>query len=367
MNLKSYKFSDLAQKSLTMFMKKQLDKTGLPAGSPVFTGEPVESPGRIKTINYTNHSYDEFSPDNISDAISGSQGVNWILLDGVHDLDKVSEICSKFGIHSLVHEDVLNIVHRPKIEEYDDYLFMILKIPEKEKNGTFNTKQLAILMKKNTILTLTEAGGDIFLRLRERIRDSKSRIRKKGADYCLFAILDYIVDLYYPVLHEISGEITDLQQEAMKEPGQEFILRIHEYKTEIMLLLRQIIWPVREICSDISSGKISLIDEDNLIFFRDVNDHIIHLMEVAESLHEILSDMLNVYLSLKSNAMNEVMKVLTIIATIFIPLTFLAGIYGMNFKYMPELEYRYGYFILLGGMFLVFLLMLLYFRKKKWL
>jgi len=365
--LKSDKISGLAHKSLTSLLNILLKKTGLPAGMPVFTGETAAVPAEINIINYTSEKYDEFSAESVVGIKPCKSGVSWISLNGIHDLNRVTEVCQIYDIHGLVLEDILNTTHRPKIDEYGNYLFLIFKILETHPQHGFRTRQIAIIMKENTVITLMEAGDDIFLKLRQRIYDSKSRIRKKGPDYCLFAILDYIVDYYFPVLHEMSGEITALQQEAMKEPGKEYIIKIHEYKIEIMLLLRQVIWPIREICADMSRGKTSFISEDNLIYFSDVSDHILHLMEVAESLHEILSDMLNVYLSLKSNGMNEIMKVLTMIATVFIPLTFLAGIYGMNFRYMPGLEFKYGFYILLGLMFIVIILMFFYFKRNKWL
>ncbi len=294
--------------------------------------------------------------------------VHWINVKGLHDVELIKKIGDKFEIHNLSIEDILNTAARPKIEEFDDYLFIVLQSLRMEHENTdLFSEQVSILVKNNCVLSFQEGGEKIFTEIKERIRSNRGRIRRKGADYLAYAIMDKIVDRYFMVFEEIAEQMESIEDELLEKTSQETLQRIHALKNT-SLQLRKAVWPLREIFRSLTSAEdMIIIKELTVPFFRDVQDHVIQIMDIIESIKEMLTSMHDMYLSSISNRMNEIMKVLTIIATIFMPLTFLAGIYGMNFKYMPELEYKDGYFIVLGIMVLIGILMVFLFKKKKWL
>lgn len=291
----------------------------------------------------------------------------WINIDGIHEIETLEKLGDCFGLHPLTLEDILNTDQRPKIEDYGEYIFIVLKMlyPDDE-TGEILAEQVSLVLGKNFVISFQEKEGDIFNSVRERIRSGKGRVRKMGADYLVYSLLDSIVDNYFIILEKLGERIEFLEEKLIINPVPETINLIHKLKRE-MIFLRRSVWPLREVIGSIERGESSLIKGSTNIYLRDVYDHTIQVIDTIETFRDILSGMLDIYLSSVSNRLNAVMKVLTIIATIFMPLTFIAGIYGMNFKYMPELEWRLGYPVILLTMVSIGVLMLVSFRKKKWL
>lgn len=292
--------------------------------------------------------------------------VLWINIKGLHDAELVNEICNKFEIHNLTIEDILNTALRPKIEDFEKYIFIAMQSLSIDGHACITSEQVSIILKSGCVLSFQEGGEKLFSNIRDRIRSGKGRIRKRGADYLAYTITDAITDRYFILFDNMSEQMEEIEQELLENPDHETLRKIQELKN-CSLHLRKSIWPVREMFRYLISEDIQLIKEINIPFYRDVNDHVIQIIDIIESIKEMLTGMHDMYLSSISNRMNEIMKVLTIIATIFIPLTFLAGIYGMNFKFMPELGLRWGYFVILGIMIIVAAVMVFFFRKKKWL
>jgi len=267
----------------------------------------------------------------------------------------------------LVLEDVVNTDHRPKFEEYDEYYYSIVKmLTYDDKKKEINSEQVSFILGKNYLITFQEIEGDVFDSIRERLRKNKGRVRREDSGYLCYTLMDSIVDNYFSVLETIADETEQLEDILLKNADSSVLQRIHQLKRQL-IFMRKSVWPLREILGSIDRLESDLIKSGSKLFFRDVYDHTIHIIDTVENLRDIVTGMLDIYLSTVSNRMNEVMKVLTIIATIFIPLTFLAGIYGMNFQYMPELSWKFGYPMALGAMGLVGIIMLVFFRRKKWL
>jgi magnesium transporter len=264
-------------------------------------------------------------------------------------------------------EDIVNTEQRPKMEDFEGYLFVVLKMLSfDEQQRAIKIEQVSLVLGPNYVLTFQEREGDVFEPVRDRIRRAKGRIRKMGADYLAYALLDAIVDSYFAILEKIGDKIEELEEHLISQPDVQILQSIHHLKRE-MIYLRRSIWPLREVTSGMARNESILIKESTEIFLRDVYDHTIQVIDTIEAYRDMISGMLDTYLSSISNRMNEVMKVLTIFAAIFIPLTFIAGIYGMNFAYMPELGWKWGYFAVLTVMVSVAVCMLIYFRKRKWL
>jgi magnesium transporter len=355
--------------AMPRFIKRGSKKAGAAPGTLIHIGEKMTEKARIHLIDFAEAHVDERELGGIAEAVplKDLPTVTWINIDGLHDIDLMQTFGEKFGIHPLIQEDILNTGHRPKLEEFDDYLFVVLKmLLFNSKDGEIQSEQVSLIIGPNFLVSFQETPGDIFDPIRERIRKGKGRIRKSGCAYLAYALIDAIVDNYFTVLEGIGEKIETLEEELISELTTETVETIHALKRE-MIYLRKQVWPMREVVGALSKGGSSLLDESTRIFFADVYDHNIQIIDTIESFRDILSGMLDLYLSTISNRMNEVMKVLTIIATIFIPLTFVAGIYGMNFKYMPELEWRWGYFGVWVVMVAIAGFLVSVFRKKKWL
>jgi magnesium transporter len=293
--------------------------------------------------------------------------VTWINIDGIQRIDVIEKIGKHFNLHPLALEDIVNTGQRPKMEDFVDYIFVVLKmLYYDEKKREPNAEQLSLVLGPNWVISFQENEGDVFDPIRERIRADKGRIRKMGADYLIYALIDAVVDNYFIILEKIGEKIEEIEDELVANPSPETLQAIHNLKRQ-MIFLRKSVWPLREVISRLERWESQLINKSTYIYLRDVYDHTIQVIDAIETFRDMLSGMLDIYLSSVSNRMNEVMKVLTIIATIFIPLTLVAGLYGMNFKYMPELEWPWGYPLVLFVMFTIGVLMLIYFRKKKWL
>ncbi len=350
-------------------IKKISRKAGLPPGELVHVGEKKVDAVRITLMKYNRDSLEEETisktdmlPAKIDDAM-----VNWVTVHGLHQVEIIGEIGKHFAIHSLLLEDIVNTGHRPKIDYSPEYLFFLVNAFQYSKdNGDIKSEQISIILKPDTVLTFVEGNDDIFNIIKARIRESRGRIREEGADYLAYVILDTIVDHYFVAIDMMNEMIENLEEELIASPTPGTLQAINLYKREI-ISMRKAMWPLREILSSLFREKTGFIQDSTIPYLKDVYDHIIQVIDIISSIQDMLSGMLDIYLSSLSNRMNEIMKVLTIIATIFIPLTFLAGLYGMNFKYMPELELRNGYFIVVSVMALIGLSMVLYFRRKKWL
>jgi len=347
-------------------IRRRSRKTGLPPGSLVYVGEKKVGKPRITIMDYDGERVEEKEVSRVEDCFpfKESPTVTWINIDGIHDVELIERIGRNFDFHPLLLEDILNTQQRPKLEDFGTYLFVVLKMITYGEG--VEEEQISIIIAPNFVITFQEGIGDIFDPLRERIREGKGKVRKKGSDYLAYAIIDAVVDNYFSVLESLGEEVEAVEMELIQEPSTETLQAIHDLKREL-ITLRKSVWPLREVSNTLLRGDSKLVKKENYIYLKDVYDHTIQIMDTIESYRDMVSGMLDIYLSSISNRMNEVMKVLTIIATIFIPLTFLAGIYGMNFAYMPELEWHYGYFAVLVSMLLIASLMVVYFRRKGWM
>jgi magnesium transporter len=355
-----------------MVTTRMSQKSGLPPGTLVHIGEEKTDRVRTTLIRYNPLEVHEKELDGLEhlDEVPwkpGQEGVTWINMEGVHDLETIESMGRYFGIHPLTLEDIVNTEQRPKIEEYEEYLFVVLKTFDYVEQGRgLRMDQMSLILKPGMVMSFEEKGREIFSPLRDRIRSGKGRIRKEGSDYLAYCLIDAIVDHYFNVLEKLGEDIEFLQEELITSPTKFTLQAIHRMKWE-MMVFRRSVWPLRESVGSLVRGEYATIQKATLVYLRDVYDHIIHVIDSIETFREMLTGMMDLYLSSISNRMNEIMKVLTVIATIFMPLTFIAGLYGMNFKYMPELEWHWGYPAVLLVMAIVAIYMLVYFRRKKWI
>lgn len=351
---------------------RQLPKTsqaGAMPGSGGYVGEKRDAHVELQLIRYDEEQYSEEKLSGADQLASYSfaQGISWLNVTGVHDETVIQEIGKIFSIHPLVLEDIANTTQRPKVEEYDEYLFVVLKMVSVDKESVATVmEQVSLIVGEHFVISLQEREGDVFDALRDRIRHAKGRVRKMGSDYLLYGIVDSVVDNYFAVLENIGTAIEEQEDRLLNSPDQELLDNIYGLKRELVFL-RKSIWPMREVMNVLQHSDHLTIKHATIIFFRDVYDHTIQVVDAVETFRDMMTSMLDLYLSTVSNKMNEVMKVLTIFAAIFIPLTFIAGVYGMNFEFMPELKWKMGY----AGWWVVVVLlaggMLIYFKRKKWL
>ncbi len=338
-------------------------------GTVTYVGKEREIPVKLHILDYDETNFTEKDLVSISESLpfKDSPSVTWLNITGVHDEKVIHEIGETFKIHPLVLEDIANTTHRPKVEEHDNYLFVIIKMAYYNVDTSeVVMEQVSLLVGKNYVISLQEKEGDILESLRERIRNNKGKIRKLGSDYLMYGIMDTVVDHYFSVLEHIGEEIEEIEEQLMHSATQQLLQRIYALKQELVYL-RKSIWPMREVVSTIQRTEYDLVKQDTFIYFRDVYDHTVQLVETVETFRDMSSGMLDLYLSTVSNKMNEVMKVLTIFAAIFIPLTFIAGVYGMNFEFMPELKWKLAYPVWWACIIILTVSMLIYFKKKKWL
>jgi magnesium transporter len=292
--------------------------------------------------------------------------VTWINADGIHDTGMVQAIGDVVGIHPLTLEDIANTSQRPKIEDYGDYLYVAIRMLSPYGDGEFQSEQVSLVLGRGYVVSFQEQPGDAFERIRERLRAGAGRLRSEGADYLFYALLDATVDGYFSVIEVFGERIEAVEEEVVADPDRETLQAIYALKRSLVALRRSV-WPLRDVVAELERGESPLIREPTLVYLRDVYDHTIEVAETVETYRDTMSGTLDVYLSSQSSKMNEIMKVLTVIATIFIPLTFIAGLYGMNFAYMPELRHPWGYPLALASMAIVAGVMLLYFKKKGWI
>jgi magnesium transporter len=348
--------------------KKRSDKAGLAPGTLVHIGERKAEQVRITVTEYTETEFREREIAAVEDIfpVAPAPSITWINVDGLHDTAVIEKIGEHFNLHSLMLEDVLNTEQRPKTEDFGEYLYVVLKdVTYDSAVREAKAEQVSIIIGKNFVLSLQEQESRTYEPIKDRLRHSKGKIRRMGADFLAYSLLDTIVDNYFVVLEEAGENIEDLEEQLVTHPTRQTLEAIHKLKTD-MMAIRRFAWPLRETINSLERGESPIIQESTGVYLRDIYDHAVQIIDTIEALRDIVSGMLDIYLSSISNRLNEVMKVLTIIATIFIPLTFLAGVYGMNFKHMPELEWYWGYPFALSLMAGVAGLMVFYFWRKKW-
>jgi len=354
---------------MARLIEKHSKKAGLPPGTLIHIGEKKVESVRITVIDYDEQNFQEKQVSNIEECFQFKTAptVTWINIDGIHHVDIIEKLGRQFELHPLILEDILNTGQRPKFEDFNDYIFIVLKIlTYDEQKETIQAEQASLVLGPNFVISFQESIGHVFEQIRSRIRNGKGRIRKMPSDYLAYALIDAIVDNYFIILEKLGEKIESLQEQLVTKPTEETLQQIHNLKRE-MMSLRKSVWPLRELLSGLQRAESSLINESTAIYMQDVYGHTIQIIDTIESFRDMVSGMLDIYLSSISNKMNAVMKVLTMIATLFIPLTFITGIYGMNFRYMPELERRWAYPAVLLLMVAIAVGMLVYFRKKKWL
>jgi magnesium transporter len=344
-------------------------KSGLPPGTLIHIGESSSRPVRVTVNEYTAERHDEKVIDSLGESYyyPDEEAVSWIDVEGLHEVELIRQVGDRQGLHPLVLEDIVNTKQRPKLEDYGDYLYVVLKLIRPQGDGDIAIEQVSIIIGSRFVITFQEGlDGNIFSPIRERLRSGKGRLRSMGADALAHSLVDFIVDSYFAAIETTGEAVNDVEEAVVRRPSEETVRRIYRLRRR-MIELRRAVWPAREVLSALERRESPLISQEVALYLRDVYDHTIQVIDTLEAYREMVSGLLDIYLTSLSNRMNEVMKFLTIIGTIFIPLTFIAGVYGMNFQYMPELRWSWGYYGILAFMALVALVMLLFFRRKRWL
>ncbi|WP_224490485.1 magnesium/cobalt transporter CorA [Robertkochia flava] len=347
---------------------KRHSKIGQAPGTVIYLGKRKDEKFEVTFTHFSPEEYTEISMERPEAFVPapGNNGVNWFNIKGLSNTQEVDAFGRSFGLIPLTLEDIVNTDQRPKLDYFDDYLFVVLKMIYLDDTNNINVEHVALVLLRKSVLLFQEVEKDVFEGVRERLRGSFGRIRSRLADYLLFALLDAIVDQYFIVMEHVGNRVEALEEKVYNHPKSDTVYEIQALKKEV-LELRKNIRPVKELINQLINLDHPLISEDTRPFYRDILDHCNEIQDTIDLYREMSMSLMEIYMSNMSNKMNEVMKVLTIMASIFIPLTFIAGIYGMNFRYMPELEYTYGYPIVIGVMVLMVILMLIYFRKKNWL
>ncbi len=354
--------------------KYRIRKKDLSPGSSVFTGDKKVDNVVITVFNYDEHQFEEKKIESFEELqlLKEKAKVLWVNLSGLHDIQTIEKVCEIFGIHSLAIEDILNVNHSPKIEEHENFLFLILKMIDIDKpSKELNIEQISIILGKNYVITFQENVGDVFDVIRDRIRTSKGRIRKAGADYLMYRLLDSIVDNYFITLEYVDDKIEFVEEKLLEDSEDSYLKEIHNLRKDV-LKLRRSVYPMRDMTYYLQRGENPLIQKSTIMFTRDLYDHIANNIETIENYREIINGVLEVHLTNASHKMNQVIKLLTMISTIFIPLTFIVGIYGMNFNTevsifnMPELNWKFGYLFVMLVMVIISVSLIVFFKRKKW-
>lgn len=343
-------------------------KAGLAPGSLVHVGRSTTEPVRVTrtTYNSRRHDFRECPDIDTCLADAGGDGVCWINIDGLHNTQVMERLGQHFDLHPMMLEDVLNTTQRPKSEDFGQHLLVIVKMLNyNEETRSIDIEQVSFVMGPQLVISLQERKGDVFGPVRDRLEHAKGRVRSMGADYLLYALLDAVIDNYFTAFEALGEQMTGIEDEMMDHVRPDTLRRIHQLRREL-LRLRRALWPLRDVTSTLERGESKLISKSLNVFFRDTYEHTIQLLDTVETGRELLSSLHDMYLSVSSNRMNEIMKVLTVFAAIFIPLTFVAGVYGMNFEVMPELHWPYGYPLVWTVMLLIAGSMVFFFHRKKW-
>jgi len=354
---------------MVRFIKKSANTRGLPPGSVVHVGEKKTEKVKISVMDYTIEKFDEKEVKKVEECFSFKRkpSVTWINVDGLHDIEVIKRLGDCFEIHPLVLEGIVNTDQRPKMEDYEKYIFFVLKMLNvDDKTHEIHSEQVSLILGKNYVISFQEQVGDVFDAVRERIRKGKGRIRKMGADYLAYSLIDSVIDNYFIILEMIGEKVENIEQDVVSNPKPEILQKIYNLKRE-MIYLRKSVWPLREVINGLLREESKLIKKGTNVYLRDLYDHTIQVIDTIETFRDMISGMLDIYMSSVSNKMNEVMKVLTIFAAVFIPLTFIAGVYGMNFHYMPELSLPWAYPAIWIVIITVGISLLVYFKHKKWI
>lgn len=349
--------------------RRKAKQVGLPPGTLIHIGEQKTARVKITLADYDESGYREKEIQAPEECFPfrDRPTVTWINVDGLHQVEAIAKIGQHFGLHPLVLEDIVHTEQRPKLEDFGRYLFIVTKmLSYDDQRQEIRSEQISFVLGANFALTFQEGSEDDFAPIRTRLQNENSRLRKMGADYLLYALIDAIVDNYFIVLDKIGEKVEEVEEVLLTQYSPGSAHKIHGLRRE-MILLRKAIWPLREVITMLARGEIPLIKETTAVYFRDVYDHTVRLIDTIESYRDLLSVLMDIHLTSLSNRLNEVMKTLALISTIFMPLTFIAGIYGMNFVHMPELGWRWGYPLVLVLMFFLGASMVIYFKKRKWL
>ena len=349
--------------------KKPLKKVGLPHETLTYTGELKQGFAKIKVINYDENIFEEKDTKDIEDTLAfiDKSNMTWINITGLNDAKIIESMGNFFDLHPLLMEGILDVAQRPKTEEFGDYILIVVKrLLFDEYESEVNDFQISLIIGNNFVISFQEKEDDIFNPIIERISKGKGKIRQLGADYLAYCLLDVVVDNYFIIMQKITEKIEKVEDELLKNPEQQITHLIHKLKRDILFLHRSI-WPLREIINKLERAESSYIKESTNIYFRDVQNHIVQIIDTIDLFRETLSGMFEIYLTSVSNRLNQIMKVLTIISTIFMPLSFIASLYGMNLKSMPEINWEWSYFFVILSMILISISMTIYFKKKKWI
>lgn len=344
-------------------------KAGLPAGELVHVGEMHEATSSITLLDYDKDNLRVHQIDSIQDLLpfKSSESMSWVIIEGLADVELIQQLGEAFDIHPLVLEDIVSTHQRPKLDEFDDYLYLVLKRLEVASDSFVVTQeQVSLLLFDNMLFTFKEKRDDLFTPVITRLQTEKSRLRAQTTDYLAYVVLDTIVDGYFTVQDSLDQFSDDIEEKLLDQPGPELLTRIQKVKREL-IFVRKSLSPLREMLAALERCESTLLSEKTHIYLRDVYDHTIRVIEAMDSYRDLITGMLEMYLSSVSNRLNEVMKLLTVFATIFIPLTFITGIYGMNFQNMPELKWPWAYPTLWLVFISIAVSLLIYFRKRKWL
>lgn len=343
-------------------------KAGLPPGTLIPVGEKRVDHTTLTLIEYNADSFSERILSNTGECrdLKNTSAVHWLNIEGLHEIDVIQQIGDIFGIHPLVLEDIATTGQRPRMEDYGDYIHVVVKVLyHRGDERQIVSEQISLILGPFGLITFQEVVGDIFDPIRERIRAAKGRVRSAGPDYLAYRLLDTIIDNYFIILEDVNDRVELIQERVADKPDPSIIHDIHQLKRD-MIFLRKTLWPVREVVSGLQKSDSSLVDKSTEIFLRDAYEHSVQVIDMIETMRDTLSSALDIYLSSMSNRMNEIMRVLTVMSTLFIPLTFIVGVYGMNFQHMPELSWRYGYAGVWGVMIVTVVVMFIYFRRQKW-
>lgn len=356
------------KKSITKRRKQSVQKTGMAPGTFFFTGKQQMEKTEIHLLAYNESQIDEFSFDNIELALKKMQEFDrllWLNIIGLHDTELVQKVVTHFDLHKLSGEDILNIGQRPKLDEYENYTHITIKSFQ-TLDKTTEEEQISIIFAANLLISFQEKTSTVFNNVRDRIIEAKGQIRHRQSDYLAYALMDTIVDQYFITIEQFGDTTEDLEDEILSNPSEGLLSKLSEIRKEASYIRRSV-YPIREVASRFEKLDNPYIHKETKLFIRDLYDNTIQAIENVSIFKDTINNLLDLYMNSVSFRMNSIMKVLTIVSTIFIPLTFIVGVYGMNFTNMPELEYKYGYLFVMIGMAILTLLMILYFKRKKWL
>ena len=348
-------------------MPRKKRKVGVPPGTPVYTGEKINFSTEWTCYVYNDDQIEEIKDYQSVNSETLNNKVLWLDVRGVHEPSLIEQIALKFNIHPLALEDILDVDQRPKLDEYDDNIFItLLALKLDKETGLLIKEQVTLYFGPNFLISFQEDADDFLAAIRERLLNKRGRVRQRGSDYLAYSIIDFVVDYYYDALDYIEKKLSEIDEKLHLKESIISKEELHDLKIQI-IRIRKSIYPMREVINRFIRTENQIINKSTDVYLRDLADHSIQIADMSETYQDMLNSLHDLYQTEISNRMNNVMKILTIISTIFIPLTFIVGIYGMNFKHMPELETKNGYYMVLLAMFIIAISFLIYFKKKKWI